>query len=179
MKFETSRLIIRPPVIEDAEDIFRNYAQDSEVTRYLTWRPHRELKETLSWVNFCVQNCNTQSSVIFVIYAKETHETIGMIDFRLEGYKAHCGYVLAKKYWNQGVMTEAMQPVIHYLATSGNIYRIWAVHDVENEASGKVLEKLGMRCEGVVAASLRHPNISNEPRDGVYYSLDCRTITGD
>ncbi len=174
MNFETNRLIIRHPRVEDAEDIFINYAQDVEVTKYLTWVPHKELKDTQRWVQYCVANANTESSLMFVLCLKETAEVIGMIDFRLEGFKAHFGFVLAKKYWNQGLMTEAMQPLIEYFNENPNIYRLWAAHDIENEASGKVMLKLGMRCEGVMSGKLIYPNISSEPRDSTYYSLDCR-----
>lgn len=174
MKFETNRLIIRHPNMDDAADIFRNYAQDSEVTKYLTWKPHKELKETQRWIQYCIENANTKSSLVFVLYSKEATEAIGMIDFRLEGFKAHFGYVLARRYWNQGLMTEAMQPLIEYFNENPNIYRLWAAHDIENEASGKVMLKLGMRCEGVMSGKLIYPNISSEPRDSTYYSLDCR-----
>ena len=139
MKFETNRLIIRHPNMDDAADIFRNYAQDSEVTKYLTWKPHKELKETQRWIQYCIENANTKSSLVFVLYSKEASEAIGMIDFRLEGFKAHFGYVLARRYWNQGLMTEAMQPLIEYFNENPNIYRLWAAHDIENEASGKVM----------------------------------------
>lgn len=176
VKFETNRLIIRPPCIDDAADIFKNYAQDREVTRYLTWRPHSEFSETQRWVNYCVDHADTPSSLIFVITPKDTAEVIGMIDVRLEGCKAHLGYVLAKPYWNHGVMTEAMRPVIDYVAAKPDIYRIWAAHDIDNDASGRVMLKLGMRYEGVVSATLRHPNISDQPRDGKYYSLDCVSL---
>ena len=174
MKFETNRLIIRHPNMDDAADIFRNYAQDSEVTKYLTWKPHKELKETQRWIQYCIENANTKSSLVFVLYSKEASEAIGMIDFRLEGFKAHFGYVLARRYWNQGLMTEAMQPLIEYFNENPSIYRLWAAHDIENEASGKVMLKLGMRCEGVMSGKLIYPNISSEPRDSIYYSLDCR-----
>lgn len=177
MIVETNRLIIRHPRVEDAEDIFRNYAQDGEVTKYLTWKPHKELKETQRWVQYCVANANTEKSLMLTLYSKGSSEVIGMIDFRLEGFKAHLGYVLAKEYWNQGLMTEAMQPVIQYLYENPNIYRVWAVHDIENEASGKVMLKLGMQFEGVISDSQIYPNISNEPRDVKCYSLDCRLVS--
>jgi len=48
--------------------------------------------------------------------------------------------------------------------------RIWAVHDVENEASGKVMLKLGMEYEGTIRRFSIHPNISVEPRDAKMYS---------
>ncbi len=39
-RLETERLILRRFVTEDAEAMYRNWASDREVTKYLTWRPH-------------------------------------------------------------------------------------------------------------------------------------------
>ena len=171
MKFETHRLLIRPPLLEDAKDIFNNYAQDVEVTKYLTWKPHKEFQDTVKWIKKCILDSKTEKSLFFVLSLKEENQTIGMIDFRLDDFKASFGYVLAKKYWNKGFMTEAMKPVLEYVLNKPTIFRIWATHDLENEASGKVMLKLGMTFEGILRRSVMHPNISNEPRDGKYYSL--------
>ena len=171
MKFETHRLLIRPPLLEDAKDIFNNYAQDVEVTKYLTWKPHKEFQDTVKWIKKCILDSKTEKSLFFVLSLKEENQTIGMIDFRLDDFKASFGYVLAKKYWNKGFMTEAMKPVLEYVLNKPNIFRIWATHDLDNEASGKVMLKLGMTFEGILRRSVMHPNISNEPRDGKYYSL--------
>ena len=108
---------------------------------------------------------------MFVIYHKIDRQAIGMIDFRIDGFQANFGYVLAKKYWNQGIMTEAMKPVIQYVYTMPTIYRIWATHDWDNEASGKLMIKLGLEYEGTLRKAFIHPNISDKPRDGKLYSL--------
>lgn len=88
-----------------------------------------------------------------------------MIEFNVGGFKAGFGYVLAKKFWNQGLMTEAATPIVQALLTREEIYRIEAVHDLDNPASGRVMEKLGMQFEGVVRRYSLHPNISKVPRD--------------
>ncbi len=51
--FTTERLTLRPPRPADAEAIFRAYATDPEVTRYLTWAPHRTVEETRQFVERC------------------------------------------------------------------------------------------------------------------------------
>jgi RimJ/RimL family protein N-acetyltransferase len=171
MRFETPRLILRSPVSDDAQEIFRNYTQDPEVTKYLTWPPHTEFAQTRDWISFCVKTCNDDSGIKLTVFHKADNQAIGMIDFRFDGFQSDFGYVLAKKYWNQGLMTEAMKPAIEYVFGLPHIYRIWATHDVDNEASGRVMLKLGMQYEGTLRKSLLHPNISNTPRDGKYYSL--------
>lgn len=55
MVFTTERTIVRSPIIEDAKDIYNNYTQDSEVTKYLVWKPHTDIQQTLDWINFCIK----------------------------------------------------------------------------------------------------------------------------
>jgi len=73
-------------------------------------------------------------------------------------------------YWHHGYATEAGRAVIAWAADLPEVYRVWAVCDVENPASARVLEKLGMSREGVLRRWIIHPNISSEPRDCYVYS---------
>jgi RimJ/RimL family protein N-acetyltransferase len=68
-------------------------------------------------------------------------------------------------------MTEAMRPALAHVFDLPRVYRIWAVHDVDNPASGKVMQKLGLIFEGVLRRFTIHPNVSAEPRDVRLYSL--------
>ncbi len=52
---ETPRLRLRLPVPEDAAAIFTQYAQDREVTRYLTWRPHASIEATREFLRRCAE----------------------------------------------------------------------------------------------------------------------------
>ena len=171
MQFETQRLIIRKPVIEDAEDIFRNYAQDPDVTKYLIWRPHARVEVTRDWVQYCIDSFDPEKQLPFVIWHKAEQQTIGMVDFSIHDFRVHFGYVLAKAYWNKGIMTEAAKPVVEMLLARKGIYRIEAVHDVDNPASGRVMQKLGMEYEGILKRYSLHPNISQIPRDCRIYAV--------
>jgi [ribosomal protein S5]-alanine N-acetyltransferase len=67
-------------------------------------------------------------------------------------------------------MTEAVQMISeHSLGLSG-VYRVWAVCDVTNRASARVLEKAGLLCEGTLRRNVVHPNVSPEPRDVYLYA---------
>ena len=170
MRFETDRLIVRKPIREDALDCFRNYTQDPDVVKYLTWTPHEKLEDTRGWIDFCIEHFNSDEMLVFTIFHIGDNQAIGMLDFRMEGFKSHFGYVLAKRYWDRGIMTEAMKPVFEYVWKMDSIYKIWACHDVENPASGKVMKKLGMTKDGICRNWMMHPNISAKPRDCVIYS---------
>jgi RimJ/RimL family protein N-acetyltransferase len=53
VRFETERLIIRKPVLADAEQIYANYATDPLVTRYMIWSPHQSVDDSRGWIAHC------------------------------------------------------------------------------------------------------------------------------
>lgn len=67
-------------------------------------------------------------------------------------------------------MAEAAKTVVDWASNLEFIYRIWAVCDLENKASARVLEKVGMQREGILRRYIVHPNVSAEPRDCCVYS---------
>ena len=170
-RFETSRLTLRAPVIEDADSIFNNYAADRLVTRYLTWPPHETIKNTHKFITRYENVWLAGTAFPWVLCLKETEEIIGMIELRIEGHRADLGYVLAQDYWEQGFATEAAKLVVEWAMAQPGIYRVWAVCDVDNHPSASVLEKLGMHREGILRRWLFHPNVDKKPRDCYVYSM--------
>jgi ribosomal-protein-alanine N-acetyltransferase len=67
-------------------------------------------------------------------------------------------------------MPEAAQAVSDYVLEQPAMYRVWAVCDVDNTASARVMEKIGMQREGLMRRGVLHPNISSEPRDCWLYA---------
>jgi RimJ/RimL family protein N-acetyltransferase len=168
---ETDRLILRPPTLADAEAIFQRYAQDPEVTRYLTWRPHTSIAQTLEFLSGCVMAWQGDQRFPYVITLKGTDSAIGMIEIRLDGFKADVGYGMGRAYWGKGYMTEALRALITWALAQPRIYRVWAICDVENVASEHMLERVGMQREGLLRREIIHPNISAEPRDCYIYAV--------
>lgn len=170
-RIETGRLVLRKPHMQDALPIFNGWAQDRDVTRYLTWRPHEQLEQTMEFVRGCLAAWETQKRFPYVITIKETEEVIGMIDPRIEGSKVGIGYVAARAHWGRGYITEATRAVIEWALQQATVYRVYATTDIENIASRRVLEKAGMRCEGILRRYILHPNVSNIPRDSYLYAI--------
>ena len=52
--FRTTHLLLRPVAVEDTDAIFATYVQDEEVARYLIWRPHRNRRETQTYLERCI-----------------------------------------------------------------------------------------------------------------------------
>jgi len=153
-RFETERLLLRRSMVEDAEAIFAGYAQDHEVTKYLTWKATGNIEDTREHLR-----------------TSATAWREGAVGVRVDGYKVELGYVLARRFWGKGYMTEAVRAVVSWALEEKDIYRVWAVCDVENQASARVMEKVGMQREGILRRWTMHPNRSDEPRDCYCYAM--------
>ncbi len=172
LKFETERLIIRRPKKSDAKYLFENYTQDIEVTKFLSWKPHKKLIDTEHFI-LSVMNVNKfiKTRYVYVVAEKNNPQiAIGMIDVIILNQTAGFGWVLAKKFWNRGYMTEAVKPVMEYIFTLPQIFRIQAGFHPENIGSGRIMEKIGMQFEGNYRRSTIFPNISTEPQDCLMFS---------
>jgi [ribosomal protein S5]-alanine N-acetyltransferase len=168
---ETERLVLRKPRLDDARAMFEGWTQDQEVTRYLTWRPHAQIEQTEQFVQGCIDAWQGETRFPYVITLKDTDEVIGIIDPRIEGPKVGIGYGAARVHWGNGYVPEATRAIIDWAFQQPSIYRVYATTDVENIASRRVLEKVGMQCEGILHKYILHPNISNTPRDSYMYAI--------
>jgi ribosomal-protein-alanine N-acetyltransferase len=168
--FHTSRLALRPIAPEDAGPIFDGYATDREVTRFLTWRPHRSRADTDAYIAHCVAT-PPHVSRTYVLVDHESHTVRGALALRLPGAgRVEFGYVMARHLWGRGLMTELLTEVAGWALTQPSIFRVGAVCDAENLASARVMEKAGLTPEGLLRRWLISPNISDEPRDFLIYA---------
>ena len=101
----------------------------------------------------------------WVIETAPGGELIGAIGLGINTFRAGLGYVLARPFWSHGYATEAGHAVVDWAIVQPEIFRVWAVCDIDNPASRRVLEKLGLTYEGILHRWIVHPNISPEPRD--------------
>lgn len=169
-RFDTDRLLLRVPLLDDADDIFASYAADPEVTRFMPWPPHTAVEQSMTFVIRCHGNWQDDSEYTWAIVPRDTGQCSGMIALRVRGCKADFGYVLARSLWGRGMITEVAREIVAWAWAQPAIFRVWAVCDVENIASARVLEKLGLLREGV----LRRWSINNvdsaAPRDHYCYA---------
>jgi RimJ/RimL family protein N-acetyltransferase len=155
----------------DALGIWQSYAQDPEVTRYLTWRPHEDLHETERHVERCIEQWDQGTELTWIIAPPSDDQVLGSIALRPHGHMADIGYVLARSEWGKGYMTEAVRAVIDRAFSLPEVYRVWATCDVENVGSARVMEKAGMTKEGTLRRYANHPNMSDEPRSAYCYAI--------
>lgn len=185
--FETARLRLRQPLMEDAPAIYARYASDADVTRYLPWRPHRDVQETRTFLSHLLNAIGSGGGTCaWIIESRSDGRLMGLTSMAIqtarEGdflstdeerrhYRVLIAYHLARVEWGQGYATEATQALVDWALEQPRVFRIWTVCDVDNAASLRVLEKLGMRREGLLKRWSIHPNISSEPRDVYCYAL--------
>ena len=163
--WETSRLLAKPAAVSDARVIFDDYARDPAVATYMTWKPHRSVDDTIEFLRRCERVWAEGSAFPWSLWHKPDGALAGLIEVRPGAHGADLGYALARRWWRQGLMSEAVTSVVHWALGQPTIYRVWAVCDVENLASARLLEKVGMEREGVLR------NMGAEPRDCLCYSI--------
>ena len=150
--------------------MFHNWANDKEVTKYLTWPPHSNIEVTQKVLESWVESYEKEDYYQWMIVLKEIHEPIGSIMVSTVGraQSAHVGYCIGKKWWHQGIMSETLQAVMDFLFNEVGYHRVEAMHDSNNPNSGKVMAKCGMKYEG----TLRMADRNNQGIcDACYYGL--------
>ncbi len=166
----TSRLSLREFTLEDYEGVHA-FASDPEVCQFTVWGPNTPddtrsfLKKAL---NEQVENPRLRYNFVVV---HPSHGVIGSCGINvnsLEHRSASISYFLNKSYWGMGYGTEIALRLISYGFEELNMYRITATCDPRNIASWKIMEKNGMKREGL----LRHNQIiRGEWRDSYIYSI--------
>ncbi|MDQ1422292.1 MAG: [ribosomal protein S5]-alanine N-acetyltransferase [Acidimicrobiaceae bacterium] len=165
----TKRLLLRKPRVEDAALIFAAYGQDPEVTRYLMWRPHRDLNEAQEAVSRFLEGWRAGNSFCWLLFRRDEGDLVGCIAARPE-QGINLGYLLARPFWGQGLMSEGLAAVVDWAFSDPTVFRVWAVCDIENRASARLLSKSGFCQEGILKRWSVHPNISSIPRDCFCYA---------
>jgi len=135
----TERLLLRRPRVEDVQAVFDGYAQDPEVVRFLVWRGHASVADTREFLESCSAKWDERSAFPWSIVRSSGDAVMGMIELRPRGHEASLGWVLMRSAWNQGYMTEAARALIDVAFSDPAVFRVWAVCDVENLASARVM----------------------------------------
>lgn len=157
-RMETARLILRPFVKEDAPAMYRNWASDPEVTKFLSWPTYKTVDTAYEILNIWVPQYRDDTFYQWAIELKEIGEVIGsisVVNFDERVDMAEIGFCIGRSWWGQGMMTEAFQAVIDFLFGEVGVQRIEAGHDPNNPASGAVQRKCGLKYEGTLRRSIR------------------------
>lgn len=169
---ETERLILRRFQLTDAEHMFNNWANDPEVTKYLTWETHETIDTSKGIMKMWVDSYKEDTQYHWAIIPKDCNQVSGSITAAGSSEQhEHCeiGYCIGRTHWGKGLVTEALKAVIKHLIKEVGYERVGAIHYIENPASGRVMEKAGMTYEG----RLRH---YHKKKHVGHYDCECYGI---
>jgi ribosomal-protein-alanine N-acetyltransferase len=154
---KTERLILRPFRLADAPTV-RRLAGVEKVASTTLRIPHPYEKGMAeNWIRTHKRSFDRREAVVYAIVSRRTGKLIGAISLQLDmpNESAELGFWIGSRNWNRGYATEAAEVMLMYGFTELGLNRIHAHHFTRNPASGRVLEKIGMRREGVLRQHIK------------------------
>lgn len=167
---ETERLKLREVTKSDAADIFACFSSD-DVTRYYGQETLNNIEQAEKFVDFFLKNYNEKRGIRWGIERKDTKGLIGTIGYNAwspSHKRAEIGYEIHPEHWRKGYTSEAVTKVISYGFDRMDLTRIGAVVFIDNDASNKLLTKIGFQKEGVLRDYMYQNGIAH---DTYVYSL--------
>lgn len=162
---DTPRLQLRPLALGDVDALFA-IMSDPETMRYWDWPPFTERETVHDIIAGQISGAEARNSRYWSACLKATGAMIGTCDLSdIEHHhrRAEVGFAFNRAYWGNGYALEAMASVLRYALGELGLKRLGARLHAENDASRRLLERLGFSSEG----RLEHYVL----RDGVW--RDC------
>lgn len=168
--YETERLVLRTMAIEDSNSI-ESLASDYQVSKSTLTIPHPYPKgSAVQFIKRMHRAEKVERIQIYSILSKEIGTLIGIINISLrkEYERGELAYWIGKPYWGKGYGTEAAKEAIRIGFEERGLNRIFAASFTDNPASFRIMEKIGMRHEGVLR---QHVMKEGKYKDLTYYSV--------
>jgi RimJ/RimL family protein N-acetyltransferase len=173
--FQTARLLLRKPVLADAEAIFGRYSSDPEVTRYLSWPTHHSIENTRAFLAWSDSEWERWPAGPYLVFAMDSRPEplLGSTGLAFQTpVLAITGYAFAQDAWGQGFATEALRAMVELAGLTG-VERLEASCHVDHKPSAHVLEKCGFQLDTDLCESFFFPNRAGGTRAAVHsYSLN-------
>jgi [ribosomal protein S5]-alanine N-acetyltransferase len=167
------RLLLRLPVLDDAGPLFQRVARDPQVTKYLLWTPHPDVAATRRVVTEKLNVSDDERT--WVIVLRHSDVVIGMISCRRPvQHSVEIGYCIGRRWWGKGLMSEALDMLVAALDADGDVNRVWATCNVDNDRSARLLQRAGFLLEARLSRHAVYPNLGAEPRDSLLYAKALR-----
>jgi [ribosomal protein S5]-alanine N-acetyltransferase len=148
---ETKRLLLRKIEIKDTDDVFA-FTSNPITSEWLTWHPHKTKEDTLNFIKTVMEKYQRDQPAQWAIELKPDKKIIGLcgfVNYFEEHSKGEVAYVLSPDYWGKGFLPEALEKIIEFSFKNWGLIRIEAKCEVGNFASERVMQKVGMRQEGL------------------------------
>lgn len=165
----SDRLLLRPFELTDADDVYA-YARDPEWGRHLPLPSPYEHRHAVEFVARSVLT-SWDANPAFAICLDG--RCVGGINIRVDASRgtAEIGYSIAREHWGRGLVSEAARAVMDWAFKAFDLAKITAMADLVNSRSWKVMEKLGMRRDGVLRSERPSDADPAIRQDMVVYSV--------
>jgi len=154
----------------DARAMYENWASDDKSTKYLSWDTHKSIETTNEVLAKWIPEYDKLD------YYHWGFEYIGHVigaahfhNLSEKDEKCEIGYCLGSKWWNKGIMTEAVAEIFRFAFEEVNLYKIYAMYDTENIGSGRVMQKSSMQREGYMREHTKRKDGTRG--DMAYYAI--------
>jgi ribosomal-protein-alanine N-acetyltransferase len=169
---ETERLLLRSIVASDLMEIYEKWGSNPRMSKYISYKIAQKPDDTNEFVKYAIAAWEDGREYTWMIQQKGRPGIIGSFGIRVRETDADFGYLLLPEFWGQGLIVEAGRPVLDWCLNLPNIWRIWCVCHLDNKQSARVMEKLGLTCEGIVRRKQILPQIDPVvPQDEYLYSV--------
>jgi ribosomal-protein-alanine N-acetyltransferase len=156
--------------MDDAQAMFDNWASDDSTSKYLAWETHKSVDDTRKILAEWIPEYDKPDYYHWVIECDGT--IVGTIHFfNISEWNEKCelGYCIGPKWWNKGIVTEAVAELFHFGFEEIGFYKIYALHDTENVGSGRVMQKNHMKQEGYLHEHIKRKDGTRG--DMAYYAI--------
>jgi len=166
VELRTARLLLRPFELTDVDDVWA-YASDAEVARYRPLPDPYTRDDAAEFVDRQMRTNWSRNPEFAIIYGQQV---VGGISLHVnpEHETGELGYLLGRRWWGQGLATEAARAVVDWGFRRFGLHKAYARAHVDNTRSWHVMERLGMTREGVLRG---HWKMRDEHVDLVYYAV--------
>jgi ribosomal-protein-alanine N-acetyltransferase len=164
---KTERLLLRPLELDDVELIWSDIT-DPEISKYMAWEAHTDKLQTINFIKAEIERRKADEGITWVIMMNDEFcgivSLIGLIrTHRALTYdKAELAYWLSRNFQGKGIMTEAANRVLEFGFNDLKLHKICVSHFSANEASEKLIKRLGFRFVG--------EQIEEYQKNGIWYN---------
>ncbi len=169
----TPRLILRRFELADAQAMFLGWASNPEASKYMLWKTHQSIDDTITIINQWLHDYQQDNYYRWAIVLKDTQKPIGFIGLSEKKLGLmELFYCISQDYWGKNITAEAAIKILEFMFETIKINKVFAEHHEDNQASGRVLTKIGMVFGEIKnEPSQKDPSICN---NNWYYSINSK-----
>lgn len=172
-EIKTKRLVLKPLGMKYIDSV-HEYASDPENTRYMLYLPNSTYEETKAFLTYVDEAWEHEDEPTYecALLLGDEQKHIGAVSLTVENGVGELGWILNKRYWGQGYMSEAATALLDFAVKDLGIRHFVAHCDADNPGSYRVMEKIGMTLVDKTPGRKNRLTPPDEERFELCYKLD-------